>query len=64
MYTEISVNRLEQTTLKMRGKSKKSKPTNQKGKNVERKFIKERLGGGGADVRSSDSDSEEKFHSI
>lgn len=46
MYTEISVNRLEQTTLKMRGKSKKSKPTNQKGINVERKFMKERLGGG------------------
>lgn len=43
MYTEISVNQSEQTTPKMRGKSKKSKPTNQKGKNVERKFIK---GGG------------------
>lgn len=61
MYTEISVNQSEQTTPKMRGKSKKSKPTNQKGINVERKFMKERFGGG-ADVRSSDS--EEKFHLI
>lgn len=45
MYTEISVNQSEQTTPKMRGKSKKSKPTNQKGINVERKFMKERSGG-------------------
>lgn len=50
MYTEISVNQSEQTTPKMRGKSKKSKPTNQKGINVERKFMKERFGGRGGQM--------------